>query len=285
MTRDVNAGRGASKGTITPGMRNPLRRVKLNLLVLAIPLIFSLAAIAAAQTVGDIEKKLKTESALTDPNELAVGKRMLIRNFYSDSAITYDDQGKAIEGTHIGSWLGDGYVEVETMQEVAGHYEIIAKRLRGTFDKKARLRFKESKEKVVLKIPNKQVLSHAFLARNDELVSNLPLIWRRFLTGTSPFAEQTQIRRVGGGVEAPRPNYTPEPSPAPPKGKYEGTVSLTALVETDGTVHNVEIFRPVGSGLDEKAAEAVAKWRFTPAMYKKQPVPVRIMIDVNFNLY
>jgi TonB family protein len=38
-------------------------------------------------------------------------------------------------------------------------------------------------------------------------------------------------------------------------------------------------------GLDEKAIEAVSKYRFKPAMNHGQPVAVRIMIEVNFRIY
>lgn len=43
--------------------------------------------------------------------------------------------------------------------------------------------------------------------------------------------------------------------------------------------------RSVGKGLDEKAVEAVRKWRFEPAKLKGQPVAVQINIEVTFKLY
>jgi hypothetical protein len=38
-------------------------------------------------------------------------------------------------------------------------------------------------------------------------------------------------------------------------------------------------------GLDEKALEAVLKYRFKPAMKGSTPVPVMISVEVNFRLY
>jgi periplasmic protein TonB len=38
-------------------------------------------------------------------------------------------------------------------------------------------------------------------------------------------------------------------------------------------------------GLDEKALEAVLRYRFKPAMKGGKPVPVLITIAVNFRLY
>jgi outer membrane biosynthesis protein TonB len=37
-------------------------------------------------------------------------------------------------------------------------------------------------------------------------------------------------------------------------------------------------------GLDEKAVEAVAKWRFRPASKNGQPVAVTALVDVSFRL-
>jgi hypothetical protein len=44
--------------------------------------------------------------------------------------------------------------------------------------------------------------------------------------------------------------------------------------------------RSLGMGLDEKAIEAVRKYKFRPAMMDGgQPVPVAITVEVNFRLY
>jgi TonB family protein len=37
-------------------------------------------------------------------------------------------------------------------------------------------------------------------------------------------------------------------------------------------------------GLDEKAVEAVQKWRFKPGMNKGQAVKTRAVVEVNFRL-
>jgi protein TonB len=38
-------------------------------------------------------------------------------------------------------------------------------------------------------------------------------------------------------------------------------------------------------GLDQKAMEAVSKWRFRPATKDGQAVPVMVNIEVHFRLY
>jgi periplasmic protein TonB len=38
-------------------------------------------------------------------------------------------------------------------------------------------------------------------------------------------------------------------------------------------------------GLDEKAIEAVWQYRFKPARYQGHPVPVQLIVDVDFRLY
>jgi TonB family protein len=46
------------------------------------------------------------------------------------------------------------------------------------------------------------------------------------------------------------------------------------------------VVRALGMGLDEKALEAVKKYKFKPAMKEgRTPVPVMITVEVNFRLY
>ena len=91
-----------------------------------------------------------------------------------------------------------------------------------------------------------------------------------------------------GGYGMPACLYCPEPqfSDEAVKAKYQGMVELVAVITADGRATDIQVVRPVGLGLDEKAVEAVRTWRFTPARGPDgKPAAVRQIIDVSFHLY
>jgi periplasmic protein TonB len=95
------------------------------------------------------------------------------------------------------------------------------------------------------------------------------------------------VFRVGGGVSAPRPVFTPDPeySEEARKAKYQGTCVLWLIVGPDGKPRDIKVSRTLGLGLDEKAIEAVKQWKFEPAMKDGKPVAVQINVEVSFRLY
>lgn len=92
--------------------------------------------------------------------------------------------------------------------------------------------------------------------------------------------------RAGGGVSQPSVLYKvdPEYSEEARKAKYSGTVLISLVVNPDGRASNIKVVRSLGLGLDEKAMEAVAKWKFKPGMKNGGAVPVMATIEVNFRL-
>jgi periplasmic protein TonB len=96
------------------------------------------------------------------------------------------------------------------------------------------------------------------------------------------------VYRVGGGVSAPVPIFTPEAefSDEARRAKYQGVCLISLIVDAQGNPQNPRVVRPLGMGLDEKALEAVRKYKFKPAMKDgRTPVPVMMSIEVNFRLY
>jgi TonB family protein len=96
------------------------------------------------------------------------------------------------------------------------------------------------------------------------------------------------VYRVGprDGVSAPSVIQKTDPQYAETAriGKISGTVLLSVVVDTDGTPRDIGLVRGIGFGLDEKAAEALAQWRFRPGMMNGQPVSVRAQVEINFRL-
>jgi TonB family protein len=94
------------------------------------------------------------------------------------------------------------------------------------------------------------------------------------------------VYRIGGGVSQPVPIYRPDPdySEEARKAKYQGTVILAIVVDEKGNPRDVRVVKPLGLGLDQKAIEAVEKWRFRPGMKDGHPVKVMAQIEVNFRL-
>ena len=96
------------------------------------------------------------------------------------------------------------------------------------------------------------------------------------------------LAQVGGRVSAPVPLFEPEAefSDEARRAKYQGVCLVGLIVDAQGNPQNVHIVRTLGMGLDEKAMEAVRKYKFKPAMKDgKTPVAVYVNVEVNFRLY
>jgi TonB family protein len=98
-------------------------------------------------------------------------------------------------------------------------------------------------------------------------------------TGGGPY-------RPGAGITPPslvrevKPDYTEE---ARQRG-LTGEVELEIVVRSDGSVGSVRLVRGLGSGLDQRAIDAVRQWRFTPARRFGTPVDVLVQVAVEFRI-
>jgi protein TonB len=98
------------------------------------------------------------------------------------------------------------------------------------------------------------------------------------------------VYQIGNGVTTPvlvhevKPNYTGDAM----RAKLQGVVEMEAVVLPDGSVDpkSIRITRSLDStlGLDQQAIIAVKQWRFRPGLYKGQPVPVQVTVELTFTL-
>jgi TonB family protein len=92
--------------------------------------------------------------------------------------------------------------------------------------------------------------------------------------------------RVGGGISPPVLIYKAEPEYAEEarKAKLQGTVMLYVQISPGGKPTAMKVVKSLGLGLNQKALQAVKRWRFRPGMKAGQPVTVEATIEVNFKL-
>ncbi len=76
----------------------------------------------------------------------------------------------------------------------------------------------------------------------------------------------------------------PEYSEQARKARYSGVVTLLAEIDATGRVTSVTVMRGLGLGLDEKAVEALAHWRFRPGMKDGNPAPAQVQAELGFRL-
>jgi protein TonB len=90
----------------------------------------------------------------------------------------------------------------------------------------------------------------------------------------------------GHPITRPQLLYKVEPefSEEARKAKYQGLVVLVIDVDITGRPRNIRVLHGLGLGLDEKAIEAVARWRFRPAYQDGKPVVSAATVEVTFRL-
>lgn len=92
--------------------------------------------------------------------------------------------------------------------------------------------------------------------------------------------------RPGSGIEPPRllrevkATYSEEAR----RRNLQGEVVLEIVVRRDGSVGDMRVLQGLGSGLDQRAMDAVRQWRFAPAQRKGVAVDVMVEVAVEFKL-
>src|SRR6185436_20020287 len=81
-------------------------------------------------------------------------------------------------------------------------------------------------------------------------------------------------------LNRPRPGYT---ELARANGT-QGSITVRALVGSDGLVKEVRIIKGLPDGLNEEAQRSVYQMQFKPAMKDGQPVSFWLALEVKFNL-
>jgi len=93
-----------------------------------------------------------------------------------------------------------------------------------------------------------------------------------------PPAPKEIVRTAPRLLRQVQPNYTPEARQA----GLEGVVGLSVQLNESGVPVKAAVTRPLDPGLDRKAIEAVAQWRFAPATADGKPVASTVNVEVRF---
>jgi TonB family protein len=140
-----------------------------------------------------------------------------------------------------------------------------------------------------------EAYSHASQLSPDDagLRSSLEELQNRMSggSGTTQGASKSPDRgkpplEVGGKVTPPVPIYSPDPHYSEKARilKYQGTVILMLIVDSNGEVVDARDVKPLGLGLDENAIATVRTWKFNPATRDGAPVKVHVNVEVTFRM-
>jgi TonB family protein len=93
-------------------------------------------------------------------------------------------------------------------------------------------------------------------------------------------------RGVTGGVTPPAlvTKVEPEYSEDGRKARLQGTVLLRIEVNTQGLAQDITVRQGLGLGLDDRAIDAVKKWKFLPGKVNGKPAVMEAFVYVNFRL-
>ncbi len=126
---------------------------------------------------------------------------------------------------------------------------------------------------------------------DGKMIAQMPDYWQFFYQAqeSHKWLEPTDQTLVhpGPGVDGPKllKNVVPASNDFAQKGEVAGVASYKVILDPQGKILAVAVYRPIGFGLDENAVAAIEKSSFAPAVKDGKPVPSVIDVAVNFRIY
>jgi TonB family protein len=250
-----------------------------------------------------------------------VGKVLTLRHFYGGEHLRFHADGTLKGNASIGPWTLDAHIVGKEFLLRDRVLIIKGRRIYWIFDSSSkpqvlttiennRQKPKKDIEKTLrspmveieIELPGgtpdqkdvSSAMHNVFFTESDSMSDVVPSYWHAYFAKqegkpeTAPRLEEPVYRaNPGAGVSAPQATYQPGPeySPEARQLRYEGIAILSIIVDVSGRPQGIQIQRPLGLGLDEKAVAAVSTWKFEPAQKDGKPVAVVISIEIQFHLY
>jgi TonB family protein len=251
-----------------------------------------------------------------------VDKVLTLRHFYGGEHLRFHADGTLQGDAEVGSWTVDAQIAVKEVRLRGGLLIVQGRRIYRVFDyqlkpqdelmtidhnhdkpsKDAEKILRSLSVEIEIELPSEKpdqkdissAIHGVFLTDSESMIDVVPSYWRAYFAGQegkpqSATKSEEPIYRAnpGSGVSLPHATYQPDPeySEEARELKHQGTVLISLVVDASGTPIDLQIQRPTGLGLDEKAVAAASTWKFEPAQKDGKPVAVAISIEIQFNLY
>jgi TonB family protein len=272
-------------------------------------LILTIGLCAVRAMAQDCQSSADPNDLLNDISELAHAHEMPAGQFHSSlpcepadvairplldalqSNLSLEQKKEVIERFHIKSPLSVADVDAISKSSISG--QLINQLLSPLKDAHLTLEPNFRVEPDILALLKQKGVSDDVLSKLQRGSANLP-------PGTVPSPPQTDeaipadpLSKLDAGPPKAGKNITqpeivakmePEYSDPARAACLQGSDLLAVIIDDKGVPRDIKVVRPLGFGLDEKAVEAVSKWRFRPATKNGVPVTVRANIQVNFRL-
>ena len=94
------------------------------------------------------------------------------------------------------------------------------------------------------------------------------------------------VYKISEGVTAPKATIHPNPryTQRALDEHIHGTVELSGIVETDGSVSSIKVVKGLNEDLDQQAVAALKQWRFTPGQKDGANVRVEVQVEMTFTV-
>jgi len=250
-----------------------------------------------------------SDPVLTTAENL-IGKALFLRGFYASNSLSYDAAGSLTGADdRRGDWTLAGVNVLKATRRGTEAIELEGLRAAIRYNPEAHefQRHPQNSEQMRLLIQlagmdpaaTARQLRAAFssifsVGIDPALQHSMPPLWSHFFDPNLPWPPdaltgQTIYPMLG---QAGQPRDVTMPLLAhrvdtrftdfAARDKVTGQLQLRLVVDVQGLAQRVVVAHPLGYGLEEQAAETVAKWRFDPAIRQGLPVAAAIVVNLDF---
>ncbi len=256
----------------------------------------------AQQTAVPVERSAPVVDATLDAAAEYVGRALFLRCFCSGDTLNFDEQGKPTGSVKPEDWTLAAVNVLKVERKGPGVVEMDGVRVAIRFvpERREFERHPQNDEKMRITVADtgdlkqmERTLDAVFATGIDVgLQRAMPEYWRHYFDPKLPWTAdeltgQTIYSTAPGSAVTP-PNATHKAEPGytafAQKDRVKGTVQLRAVVDAQGMARRITIVQPLGYGLDEKAVEALAKFRFAPATSEGRPVASNVLVNQDYVL-